>query len=49
MPPKKESEYFEELTTPMIKLVNLLHNQNAKLREARDILLPRLLSGEIDV
>ena len=30
-------------------LINNLQKQNAKLREARDILLPRLMSGEIEV
>jgi type I restriction enzyme S subunit len=49
VPPKKESEYFDGLTLPLIKLINTLHNQNTKLREARDILLPRLMSGEIQV
>ena len=27
----------------------ILGKQNARLREARDLLLPRLMSGEIDV
>ena len=48
MPPKKEAEYFGNLTLPMIKLINTLHNQNTKLREARDILLPKLMSGQIE-
>lgn len=48
MPPKKEAAYFDGLTLPMIKLINTLHNQNAKLREARDILLPKLMSGQIE-
>jgi len=49
MPPKKEAEYFDSLTLPIIKLINTLHNQNTKLREARDILLPKLMSGQIEV
>jgi type I restriction enzyme S subunit len=49
MPPKKEGTYFDGLTLPMIRLINTLHNQNAKLREARDILLPKLMSGQIEV
>lgn len=49
MPPKKEAEYFDGLTLPMISLINTLHKQNTKLREARDILLPRLMNGEINV
>lgn len=49
IPPKKESEYFEEITTPILKLINNLHIQNAKLREAQDILLPKLMNVEIEV
>lgn len=49
IPPKKEAEFFDSLTQPIINLINTLHNQNTKLREARDILLPRLMSGEIEV
>lgn len=49
IPPKKEAENFDGLTLPMIKLINTLHNQNTKLREARDILLPKLMNGEIEV
>lgn len=49
MPPKKETLCFDNLTLPIIKLINNLHNQNTKLREARDILLPKLMSGEIEV
>jgi type I restriction enzyme S subunit len=49
MPPKKEAEYFDGLTLPMIKLINTLHNQNTKFREARDILLPKLMNGQIEV
>jgi type I restriction enzyme S subunit len=49
MPPKKEAVYFDGLTLPMIKLINTLHNQNAKLREARDILLPKLMNGQIEL
>lgn len=49
IPPKKEAEYFDGLTLPMIKQINNLHNQNTKLRAARDILLPKLMSREIDV
>ena len=49
IPPPKEAEFFEGLTQPMINLINNLHYQNAKLREARDILLPKLMNGEIEV
>lgn len=49
IPPKKEAEYFDDLTIPMISLINTLHNQNSKFREARDILLPKLMNGQIEV
>jgi type I restriction enzyme S subunit len=49
MPPKKEVGYFDSLTLPLVKLINTLHSQNTKLREARDILLPKLMSGQIEV
>lgn len=49
LPPKNEANYFDELITPIIKLINTLHNKNTKLREARDILLPRLMNGQIEV
>ncbi|GAA3934357.1 hypothetical protein GO495_29850 [Chitinophaga oryziterrae] len=49
MPPKKDAEYFEGLTIPLIKLMHTLRRQNSRLREARDILLPRLMKGDIEV
>ena len=39
---------LEEMNT-MRKLKIVLAEQNTKLREARDILLPRLMSGEVEV
>lgn len=38
---------FETLVDPIFQLKAVLVDQNAKLREAIDILLPRLMSGEI--
>ncbi len=40
---------FTETVRPMFRQVRTLHSQNQKLRAARDLLLPRLMSGEIDV
>lgn len=40
---------YEATVSPFYELRTILHNQNTKLREARDILLPRLMSGEIEV
>lgn len=35
--------------TEFLKQVRILRQQNEKLRAARDLLLPRLMSGEIAV
>lgn len=40
---------FEKEATRIFSLIWNLQKQNTKLREARDILLPRLMSGEIEV
>lgn len=42
-------EQFEEFTAPISRQVNTLMEQNEKLRISRDLLLPRLISGEITV
>lgn len=47
-PPALESR-FRKIVDPMFRLVFLLAESNARLRETRDVLLPRLMSGEIDV
>ena len=49
LPSMKVIKAFEEYCKPIFNLMNVLNNQNAKLREARDILLPRLMNGEIVV
>lgn len=40
---------FEDLVRPVDKQISNLHQQSKKLRHARDLLLPRLMSGEIAV
>jgi len=40
---------FDEFCVPIFKQVLTLAQQNQKLRNARDLLLPRLMSGEIAV
>ncbi len=42
-------EAFEAVVAPMADLVANLFQQNIALRQARDLLLPRLVSGELDV
>ena len=43
------SDQFETQLAPMSNLRRNLAEQNRVLREARDLLLPRLVSGELDV
>lgn len=40
---------FCEQATEFLKQIRILKQQNQKLRAARDLLLPRLMSGEIAV
>jgi type I restriction enzyme S subunit len=49
LPSKKVIEEYELLTAPIFKLKAILVEQNTKLREARDILLPKLMNGQIEV
>lgn len=45
---KTLNEFAEEFEAPF-KLILTLQKQNSKLREARDILLPKLMNGQIEV
>lgn len=49
VPDAKIVRLFEETVTPMFRQVGNLMQQNQKLRAGRDLLLPRLMSGEIAV
>ncbi len=49
IPEEKEMELFTKKVKPLFSIINTIGAQNTKLREARDILLPRLMNGEIDV
>ena len=49
VPDGKNVRLFEESATPMFRQVGNLQEQNQKVRIARDLLLPRLMSGEIPV
>lgn len=40
---------FNDFVSPLLCVVSSLIQQNSLLREARDILLPRLMTGKIDV
>jgi len=48
-PPTRLANSFEEVSRPIDEQLRALSQQNQKLRAARDILLPRLMSGEIAV
>jgi len=49
LPTKSVIKEFGEKVKPSFQMIKILLKQNTKLREARDILLPRLMSGEIAV
>ena len=40
---------FSEYVRPMFRLVHRLANKNTNLRTTRDLLLPKLISGELDL
>ena len=48
-PPSEFTQRYSEQVQPMLKLADNLLRQREVLREARDLLLPRLVSGELDV
>jgi type I restriction enzyme, S subunit len=47
VPDEKTLRLFEETVTPMFRQVANLMEQNQKLRAARDLLLPRLMNGQV--
>ncbi|MFC0808335.1 restriction endonuclease subunit S [Ensifer sp. P24N7] len=49
VPPKTLMAHFHESIEPNFQLISKLEQQNQKLARARDLLLPRLMSGEIAV
>jgi type I restriction enzyme, S subunit len=49
MPSNTILEDYHREISPCFELKYILQNQNTKLREARDILLPRLMNGEIEI
>lgn len=40
---------FDNFTLPILKKIYALQQQNHRLKQARDLLLPRLMSGSIIV
>jgi type I restriction enzyme S subunit len=49
VPDCKLLKEFDQQVSPILKSILNLNEQNQKLKEARDILLPRLMTGMIDV
>ncbi len=49
LPSKRIVERFESHCGPLLDWICLMYDRQRALREARDLLLPRLISGEIDV
>lgn len=49
IPPSGLMRKFGEYAQPIRKQAELLRGQNEQIRAARDLLLPKLISGEIDV
>jgi type I restriction enzyme S subunit len=49
LPPSELLEAFQSVVGPMFRASYVLFTQIGKLRSARDLLLPRLISGEIDI
>ena len=49
VPPQLLLTLFKESTDPQFQQIKVIHSQNQKLKAARGLLLPRLMSGEIVV
>ena len=49
LPPVDLDQKFTQAVGPMIKLAEILISANQNLRATRDLLLPSLISGELDV
>lgn len=49
MPDPATLEHFAKAVHPMLKAVAVFGKRNSNLRTTRDLLLPKLISGEIPV
>ena len=49
VPDKETLASFEKVVNPMFELKNALEKKNTNLRTTRDLLLPKLVSGEIEI
>ena len=48
-PPDGLIQLFSNIARPMLELIQILSMRNTILRKNRDMLLPKLISGELDV
>jgi len=48
-PPIPLASKFERVTEPLLSLILVLLGKNSLLRCSRDLLLPKLISGDLDV
>ena len=49
IPEQKDFEDFEEIVSPLFARIESLEKENSRLSLLRDTLLPRLMSGEIEI
>ena len=49
LPTKSVADFFDQFVLPLRDQTRSLMQKNATLRRTRDLLLPRLISGEVDV
>lgn len=49
VPDRRTTKHFTELLSPLGRQIEILQDKNSNLRRTRDLLLPRLISGEIEV
>lgn len=47
LPPPQVMTAFDEVVSPMIEQIEVLRKQITRLRQARDLLLPRLIAGQL--
>jgi type I restriction enzyme S subunit len=47
-PPREIVDFFSKLAEPILRQTDILHLNIQNLRRTRDLLLPRLLSGQVD-
>lgn len=49
IPPHKVMDKFESIVAPMDAIIRINYEENCRLQAMRDSLLPRLMSGELDI